>query len=164
MNSELNSCSEDLLTSLPSELVVEVASHLDTTSTLALASSSALLHNLVTQTAEWKKILGTIGRFKEIKDEDEEVDEGGPDKEHYYDDSDDFELSELTAFLETAAAPEPQLEEVLHLLCSKFPATNQFTSDQIRCRCPPAGPGDHRCGRRPTVFFPIVKTPHLRLQ
>jgi len=98
------------LEGLPSELVVQVASSLGLSSTLALASTSTSLANILTSTTEWTKILQKMFKYEAVE-----------------------EVKELASFLRTMKEPGELLDLLLHHICS--PAIERYTRNSISISC-----------------------------
>jgi len=93
------------LEGLPLELLVQVASSLGLSSSLALASTSTYLANIFLDTAEWTKI---CNKMSDAQPEEEVV--------------------ELAGFLRFQNGPEQLFDHLLHHICSKFSDTRNYIS------------------------------------
>ena len=98
---------------LPSELVVKVATDLDLSSSLALASTSNSLSTILTNPAEWTKICAKISRmfWGALQ-----------------------EVEEITSFLRLLEEPEELFAILFHCICSQYPSsTASITTITIAC-------------------------------
>ena len=128
---------------LPPELLVMLASYLDISSYLALASSSnALLHILLSQ-RQWETLLKKTRRGAgQGRMNNELLNPEYPSMTDIWDtDEEDMELTDLkkfTDFLRHERDPEGELLlAFLHLICERFPADPSFEyEDVVSVSCP----------------------------
>ena len=109
------------LLSLPPELVVMVASHLDVSSYLALASTSSAILDILVSPPHWKALLQKT-RMKKNPGFGYKVEEGGMEQE----------VKELAGFIKFATDPKGiLLLDLLEHICERFLVDPKFENDYM---------------------------------
>merc|ERR1719430_3112970 len=124
-----------LLEELPPELVVMVASPLDLTSTLALASSSPILSSVLTSTVEWAATLAKMARVERARHQGSVTIRAAElramlaehreqaRREQEVPARNEEEVEEIAEFLRTIKEPEELVEQLLHHICTEYSDT-----------------------------------------
>ena len=134
---------KSLLSLLPPEMVVMVASHLDVSSYLALASSSTALLDILVSQIQWEALLRRTRMHGKRLDKCEyprvplEVHAAMSDVRMAEKKDMEGEVRELAVFLKTLKDPGNKLLlTLLHTICERFPANISFyLVVSVSCPC-----------------------------